>query len=392
MAAGSMAVMATAARLLGVLLLGIAIGWWLRGGAEAEAPGPAVVAGSAPEEQPQAAEPTVWESFEADLAAGEVEAALQRYSAVADPGQEPELAARMRGRIIDNARLQSGRRDLEAALALLERYTWYYPRDVEAQHRLAEAAERLGRPRLALEALLAALDVALMEQPDPSAARQRLAALVDGLVAGRLAIDDRAGAIELYQTVLDRDPLNHRYRFLLAAELEAAGDLRAATRELEQIPGDGHDAGAVAGLRQRIRESEALASRFADGLPLTRLGEHYLVAVTLDDGRRLQLLLDTGATRSVLRPRVAASTPGAERLPQRVRIGTANGVVSASRYRLPGLSLGPFRIDAPEVVVLDLDGLGRGADGLLGLDLLGRFDYRIEPASGSNPGRLLLAR
>jgi len=144
----------------------------------------------------------------------------------------------------------------------------------------------------------------------------------------------------------------------------------------------------MAALAQRISESGALATRFAEGLPLTPFGGHFLVEVALDDGRALSLLLDTGATRTVLRPRVVAAVAGAERLPNRVRVGTANGVVSASRYRLPGLTLGPFRIDAPELVVLDLDGLGSGVDGLLGLDLLSGFDYRIDPGRG----RLLLAR
>jgi len=293
----------------------------------------------------------------------------------------------MRQRILNHGRLATGRRELESALLLLERYSFYYHRDIEAHYRLAEAAERLGRSRVALDALLSALEVAL-NGPDPEPARERLAVLVDALAAGRLAIDDRVGAMALYQSVLDRDPLNHRYRFLLATQFEAAGDLRAARRELEQIPADGHDALAMAALSRRISESGALADRFADGLPLTRFGEHFLVDVVLDDGRALRLLLDTGATRTVLRPRVVAAVPGAERLANRVRVGTANGVVSASRYRVPGLALGPFRIDAPELVVLDLDGLASGVDGLLGLDLLSRFDYRIDPGDG----RLLIAR
>ncbi len=371
-----------------VLLLGFAGGWLLRGWQVAEEP-ESQVRDSLVLASPLAGvtEPGPWQDFENHISAGAVEAAIRSYGAVADPGREPELAARMRERILNHGRLATGRRDLESALALLERYAFYYHQDLEAHYRLAEAAERLGRSHLALDALLAALEVALTGD-DPGLARDRVAALVDALAAGRLAIDDRAGAMALYQSVLDRDPLNHRYRFLLATQLEASGDLRAARWELEQIPAEGHDAVAMAALSQRISESGALASRFAEGLPLTRFGEHFLVEVALDDGRALRLLLDTGATRTVLRPRVVAAVPGAERLTSRIRIGTANGVVSASRYQLPGLTLGPFRIDSPELVVLDLDGLGASVDGLLGLDLLGRFDYRIDPGRG----RLLLAR
>ncbi|TVS18176.1 MAG: hypothetical protein EA417_04325 [Gammaproteobacteria bacterium] len=375
-------------RWLLILTLGFAAGWWLRGwlpeGLDKEQRATPHPVASAPAQLP--AEPGLREQFEQLLAAQEWDAAVALYVRAEAGGTDPEQAAALRDRILAAGRVVSGRRDLEAALALLERYTFLHHRDVEAHYRLAEAAERLGRPQLALSALLDALDVELTG-PDPEPARTRVAELVDALVAGRLAIDDRSGAMRLYQQVLDRDPLNHRYRFLLAKRLEAAGEYRAAQRTLDEIPADGHDPVSVADLQRRIAESSALATRFADGLPLTRFGEHFLVDAVLDDGRPLRLLLDTGATRSVLKPQVVARAPGAERLPQRVRIGTANGVVSASRYRLPGLTLGPFRIDAPVLVVLDLEGLS-GVDGLLGLDLLGRFDYRIDPGSG----RLLLAR
>lgn len=370
-----------------LVLLGFTAGWWLRGALPPGAPPASAVApvpvASALAEATPTPEPLA--QFEAYLGREDWDAALALFTRIEARG-DPELAAALRERILASARRASGRHDLEAALALLERYAVVNHRDTEGHYRLAEAAERLGRSRLALAALLDALDVEL-SGPDPAPARERVAALVDDLVAGRLAIGDRSAAMQLYESVLDRDPLNHRYRFLLAAQLEAAGEYRAAERMLEEIPAGGHDPVAVAELQRRIQEGRALATRFSDGLPLTRSGDHFVVSATLDDGRTLRLLLDTGATRTVIKPGVVAGTRGAERLPQRIRIGTANGVVSASRYRLPGLQLGPFRIDGPELVVLDLDGLS-GVDGLLGLDLLGQFDYRIDPGSG----RLLLAR
>ncbi len=370
-----------------LVLLGFTAGWWLRGAlptADSQMPHVAPVpAEPAAVETVSAVEP--WAQFEGYLASEDWDAAVAYYVGIERRG-DPQVAATMRERILSAPRMASGRRDLAGALALLERYTVQNHRDTEGHYRLAEAAERLGQSRVALAALLDALDVEL-SGPDPGPARERVAALVDDLVAGRLAIGDRGAAMQLYESVLDRDPLNHRYRFLLAAQLEAAGEYRAAARTLEQIPAGGYDRVAVAELERRIQEGEALATRFSEGLPLTRSGGHFVVSATLDDGRALRLLLDTGATRSVIKPRVAAATLGAERLPQRIRIGTANGVVSASRYRLPGLLLGPFRIDSPELVVLDLEGL-TDVDGLLGLDLLGQFDYRIDPSSG----RLLLAR
>ena len=136
-----------------MLLIGLAAGWSLRGwqGADPQV----VVVDEAPPRSavvPDTAESGPWETFESRLAAGDAEEAIRLYGEVADPGHRPELAARMRERILDHGRLASGRRDMASALALLERYTFYYYRDVEAHYRLAEAAERLGRWQVALEA------------------------------------------------------------------------------------------------------------------------------------------------------------------------------------------------------------------------------------------------
>ncbi len=382
-----------------VLGVGLVLGWTLRGislagdparfhstadpGKEARAP--------AAEPRQRAMDPEALrvQELEAELErlirARDFDGAVEFYARNAERAP-PARAAALRGALLDRARGASGRQELELVLGLLERFTWYYHRDVEALNLLAGAAERLGRPDVALAALLDALEVELTG-PDPDAARRRVASLVDALAAGRLAIDDRQSAIGLYERVLARDPLNHRYRYLLAAAQEAAGDYREALRTLDQIPDGGHAAVALADLRRRIEESTELASRFSDGLPLAPFGNHYTVEVSLDGGRTLRLLLDTGASRSVLTPSVIRRVRDAERLSERVRIGTANGVVSAARYRVPSLTLGPFRIDDPELVVLELEGLS-GVDGLLGLDLLRQFDYRIDPTSG----RLLLAR
>ena len=78
--------------------------------------------------------------------------------------------------------------------------------------------------------------------------------------------------------------------------------------------------------------------------------------------------------------------PGARSAGRSIRLGTAGGVVTAPLYSVDALYLGPLRIDDPRVAVMPLEGM-EDIDGLLGMDQLSRFDYRIDPADE----RLLLA-
>ncbi len=113
-----------------------------------------------------------------------------------------------------------------------------------------------------------------------------------------------------------------------------------------------------------------------DGLPLERLpgadgGTAALHVRATAAGRSLRLLVDTGATTTVI-SRARAADLGSRATGRRVPVRTAGGTVEAEIHVLRQVEIGPLRLDVLEVLVLDR-ALPSGVDGLLGMDVLGRL-------------------
>ncbi|MDH5302358.1 MAG: retroviral-like aspartic protease family protein, partial [Gammaproteobacteria bacterium] len=110
---------------------------------------------------------------------------------------------------------------------------------------------------------------------------------------------------------------------------------------------------------------------------LQRQGGHFLLPVTLDGRTEASLLIDTGATMTVLRPQVLARAGyGPAQAQTTRRFSTANGLTDGQIFQLDEFSLGGVRLPGLSVVGLELGELQ--ADGLLGMDVLGQFQFQIE--------------
>ena len=115
------------------------------------------------------------------------------------------------------------------------------------------------------------------------------------------------------------------------------------------------------------------------GIALVQTGSHYLVRALLDNRSKLDLLIDTGASTTAItqkkfrrlykkhRPELIGKFP----------INTANGQVNATILRFANLTRDEFQVNNFAVVVLpnrsNLD-----SDGLLGMNFLRHFDFRID--------------
>jgi len=115
-------------------------------------------------------------------------------------------------------------------------------------------------------------------------------------------------------------------------------------------------------------------------LPTERNGNQHSVRISLEGakGERFEraLLIDTGADTLVLPASLIATLGIAEEGLQERRVQTANGEVQARMGSLPGLWLGDQRIPRVEVAFLDDDKLG--GNGLLGMNVLGRYRMTID--------------
>lgn len=112
------------------------------------------------------------------------------------------------------------------------------------------------------------------------------------------------------------------------------------------------------------------------------LNNQVLVPVTLKHGGasvRLELLLDTGATRTALHEGVAGRLPVDLRSARTAMAEVADGRMVHSRIaRFDLLSVGPFSHPSMELELIPFQGSERMHDGLLGMDFLGKHRYQID--------------
>ncbi|HET6421894.1 MAG TPA: aspartyl protease family protein [Geobacteraceae bacterium] len=120
------------------------------------------------------------------------------------------------------------------------------------------------------------------------------------------------------------------------------------------------------------RQNEALTTQVVIS------GRQVFVPVKLRNGQEeadVMLLLDTGASASVITPEVA------ERLKidkaEYVRIGVVGGRVMKARKAVLDMEVGPVRKPGQEVVIVR-QGSGEYGDGLLGMSFLGGLKYTID--------------
>ena len=111
-------------------------------------------------------------------------------------------------------------------------------------------------------------------------------------------------------------------------------------------------------------------------MPLHRRGNHFLVDARLADGRSVRLLIDTGASMTILTPAVVAGSGYTDTGNSRI-FSTANGTVTAPVYRLEALSVGDWQVSELEIGVLELVD-SQHIDGLLGMNFLRHFQFFID--------------
>lgn len=188
-----------------------------------------------------------------------------------------------------------------------------------------------------------------------------------------VACCDAARLAAFYEHLVALDSSRTDYYVALAQAYADGGRLNAATKTLSMVL---HDPEVGAQARSLLAKLEGRAS---DGtqIPLQRHGNQYLVPVLFNDSVELTLLLDTGASMTVLSAAAfdvlrAAATPLGERA-----LTTANGKVVAQVFRVSSVAVGGRRVD--DVVVAVVDQLDEsGLAGLLGMDYLDDFQFSID--------------
>lgn len=112
-------------------------------------------------------------------------------------------------------------------------------------------------------------------------------------------------------------------------------------------------------------------------VPLRVVGEHYLVPVTLDNNDTLELMLDTGASKTVIkRGIIENSQPAVMEDISELLMNTANGQATGYRANIPNVSIGNLNLRSLDVVLMELPNFEY--DGLLGMNVLNQFDFNLD--------------
>lgn len=180
-------------------------------------------------------------------------------------------------------------------------------------------------------------------------------------------------------------PQVSRYRWELALLQFKLRDDDAATITLSTLLYDPVWGPKAVALQRRIDERLALLAEYDIRLPIERSGKHHVLPVRLNGIGRARLIIDTGATRTLLSPAAMARAGlGGSDEVGRVSVSTASDVVEAPLMRV-GIELQGSGRDSygnpakREYTVIVYDSpLSNGIDGLLGMDVLGQYRFYID--------------
>lgn len=111
---------------------------------------------------------------------------------------------------------------------------------------------------------------------------------------------------------------------------------------------------------------------------LQKYGDQYVVESSLS-GNQVYFLIDTGAsTTAISRQKFKALFKSVEtKFVGQFNVQTANGTVRSPMYQFASLEIAKAKVKNINVMVLPLDELGH-SDGLLGMNFLREFDFRID--------------
>ncbi len=108
-------------------------------------------------------------------------------------------------------------------------------------------------------------------------------------------------------------------------------------------------------------------------IKLTARGSHYLVKGIINDDIETELMIDTGASFTVINQTLLNSLNTPANYLGTLEVNTANGIVEAARYQLETFQVGQQRIRNFEVLVIK----NHAGYGLLGMNFLENFKFNI---------------
>jgi len=292
------------------------------------------------------------------------------------------IVQQARSLIFSHARRLINTVDYRSARQLLNRYLLSDHRDVEARLLLAKI-DLIEKDYLsAISALYEAKGYAYRAETIDQV-RKQIRSVVDNQTKLLQQDNNSIAILELYQHLTQLEPDYAPYFLRLAAAQFVLKDTNGARRSLNLIVQDADVGSQAQALLDKVIHSEPLETEKsisvkAVDIPLLRMGDHFLVDALLNNSQQVRLLIDTGASMTILTPDfLQRSTISYLDTGKKMLFNTANGQVSVPMYKIESLSLGEWQVNQMEIGVMPLDN-ETAFNGLLGMNFLKHFQFYID--------------
>jgi len=260
---------------------------------------------------------------------------------------------------------------VDEAIKLLRAYSDVFPEDGEAGLLQADLLHQQQRFRREVFLLMGMISKASGSEI-VTRIRSQLQRAVHLYTERLMQSGDYRDLLDFYRQLSNLDGGNQHYNLMQVTILIEMGLLPEAVAMLQPLqfdPAVREQAKALAATIERIR-----ASHYQVSLPLQRSGDHFLVPVSINGNAPVNLLLDTGASITLVQGLEASD--GNDKHKQ-ITLQTANGQLQVPVITVDEVSLAGFHLHGVQLGLL-AEPVAAGAAGLLGMNILKQFDFFID--------------
>jgi len=301
---------------------------------------------------------------------------LQRYAKIRSEASDT-VNAKYRQLLIQQVTLLRNQNLHGNAYQLLRAYLETEYDDVDALVLMASLLQSQGNYLAAIDSLYKARSYA--HQIDKiEQTNQSIRSLVTAYGERLTKRSDQLALLELYGRLTELEP-EYALNYIGLAEAHIAlGNNEDALRALSLANLDPQMSRRAGELLNRINQAPPLDIDNTSAVSLRRSGDQFMVEASLNNSIEVTLLLDTGASLSIISYETLARLGVSP--DQAGKVGwfsTANGVVQAPIVSLAGFTIGEHFAENIEVGVMDVSESG-AIDGLLGMNFLKLFKFYID--------------
>lgn len=302
---------------------------------------------------------------------GDFVSAIQGWRILAN--NNAAAALRIKSQWLTSAEGWLEQQDTELTSLLVEAWLRAFPYDQAFRELQAELLVAQGQRLAAIEQYYALLSESGFGQQGRYA--NLIAVLVDEEIK---SLEEQLAwqpMVRFLEKLLWHEPLHPPYILMLAKaniELENFNEAEILLRNIEYNE-------FYAERVKQLFEIIALKNLRSIAVPLVKKQSHYLVAGEINDRFAVNLLIDTGASISVLSENYFSRIKNNvnTRFVRMGSINTAGGLVKAPIYQFSAFAIEQYRLVDVQFVVMELDDRS-GSDGLLGMNFLQAYDFQID--------------